>query len=136
MGFAAAGRRPRRPARRSAVLKGGQRALLRIRGSGLEQAARLCDAGRPCRQISAVLLGYGVSSHSGRYSLPERDGERAAMDQRALQQRLSRRARAAPRGAATLIRLAPAAATFALVALVAKFDHEDPEEAKLAKRAR
>ena len=43
-----------------------------------------------------------VSAHSGGPPLPERDLEREAMDQRPLQQRLSRRARLAPRGASGL----------------------------------
>ena len=49
------------------------------------------------------VLEQGVSSHSGRPALPERHLERAAMDQRPLQQRLSRRACAAPGGVAALI---------------------------------
>ena len=58
--------------------------------------------GRPCRQISPILLGQRVSAYSERYTLPERDLERAAVDQRPLQQCLSRRARTAHFWAAAL----------------------------------
>src|SRR5271165_6583396 len=105
MGRAAAGRRPGRSARRSALSEKGQCALLRIRGNRLEQAARLRIAGGLARQICAILLGQGVSAHSERHPLPERDLERAAVDQRPLQQCLSRRARTAPFRAAALGKL-------------------------------
>ena len=61
-------------------------------------------AGGPGRQISAILLGQRVSVYSERHPLPERDLERAAVDQRPLQQCLSRRARTAPFWAATLVK--------------------------------
>src|SRR5208282_5640835 len=105
MGRPAAGRRPGRSARRSALSEKVQCALLRIRGNRLEQAARLRIAGGPGRQISAILLGQGVPIHSERHPLPERDLERAAVDQLPLQQCLSRRARTAPFRAAALGKL-------------------------------
>ena len=52
-------------------------------------------ARRPGRQIPAILLGTSVTLHPGRDTLLECDCKRAPVDQRPLQQRLSRRARAA-----------------------------------------
>ena len=53
------------------------------------------DARRPGRQIPAILLGTSIALYPGRDPIPQRDRERAPVDQRPLQQRLSRRARAA-----------------------------------------
>ena len=90
-----AGRRPDRPAWRSALFEKANALYHEFEEIGLNRQLGYELARRPGRQIPAILLGTSVTLHPGRDTLLECDCKRAPVDQRPLQQRLSRRARAA-----------------------------------------
>ena len=82
--LAAASRRPDRPAGRSPLPEKGRRAVLRVRGSRHEQAARIQFTRRPCRALSAILLEDGFDADPGGNSLSQRHVKRAAVDRKSL----------------------------------------------------
>ena len=100
---AAAGCRPDRVTRRSALYSQGQRALSRVRRSRSQPPARLREPRRHRPQVSTVLLEQRGAIHSICHSLSQRDGELPAMGRQPLLECLSRRTRHCSGGTTTVI---------------------------------